>query len=97
MDYTIEELKDIVAPIAEKYNVKRVSLFGSRARGDYTSESDYDFCIDVDKYMSLIKLSGFRLDLVDALGSDVDVVCEDSISSRFLKMISEDRRVLYEV
>ncbi len=97
MDYTLEELKTLIAPIAEKYGVERVYLFGSRARGDNTSESDYDFCIVPDKGMSLIKLSGFLLDLKESLDSEVDIVCEDSIDPEFLRSISEDRRILYEI
>lgn len=46
MDYSVSEIRDIVAPIAEKYGVKKVFLFGSRARGDYREDSDYDFSID---------------------------------------------------
>ena len=45
MNYTAEELKEIIRPVAEKYDIIRISLFGSRACGDSTSESDYDFCI----------------------------------------------------
>ena len=29
----IQRLKEIVRPVAERYGVERVSLFGSRARG----------------------------------------------------------------
>ncbi len=97
MNYTLEELKAIIAPIAERYDVERVSLFGSRARGDNTADSDYDFCIIPNKEMSLIELSSFLLDLKDALDSEVDIVCEDSIDQEFLGHISVDRRVLYEV
>ncbi|MEY8576271.1 nucleotidyltransferase domain-containing protein [Oscillospiraceae bacterium 21-37] len=34
--YTINEIKGIVAPIAQKHGVNRVYLFGSYARGDAT-------------------------------------------------------------
>lgn len=97
MDYTLDELKTILAPIAEKYGVERICIFGSRARGDNTPESDYDFCIVPDKSMSLIELSGFLLDLKEALESEVDVICEDSIDPEFMRFISDDRRVLYEI
>ncbi len=30
-------------------NIKKIILFGSRARGDYKSHSDYDFLIIADK------------------------------------------------
>ncbi|MDR2698771.1 MAG: nucleotidyltransferase domain-containing protein [Candidatus Methanoplasma sp.] len=39
------ELRGIVAPIAKKYGMIRVYLFGSRARGDNNEESDFDFCV----------------------------------------------------
>ena len=97
MNYTPEELKTLVTPIAEKYNVERICLFGSRARGDNSSESDYDFCIIPYKDMSLIQLSNFLIDLKETLQSEVDVVCEDSVNPKFLESVSADRRVLYEV
>ena len=33
--YTIDEIKNIVPPIAEKYQIAQVYLFGSFARGDF--------------------------------------------------------------
>lgn len=36
--YTIEEIRAIVKPIARKYGVARVYLFGSYARGDITEQ-----------------------------------------------------------
>lgn len=40
-------LKDIVTLIVARYKPSRVFLFGSRARGDFKSDSDYDFPIEV--------------------------------------------------
>jgi len=57
--HSIEELKRIIFPIAERYGVNKVYLFGSVARGDYTENSDYDFCIERGKIRSLLDLSGF--------------------------------------
>ncbi len=44
--YSIKEIKDIVSPIAKKYGVERVYLFGSYARGEATDKSDLDLRID---------------------------------------------------
>lgn len=41
----LQQLKEIVRPIAEEYGLARVSLFGSRARGEERPDSDYDFLI----------------------------------------------------
>ena len=44
--YSIQELKDIVNPLARKYGAERVYLFGSYARQDMTESSDVDLRID---------------------------------------------------
>jgi predicted nucleotidyltransferase len=41
MDYILEEIKTI----AEKYSVRKVMLFGSRARGAHKTTSDYDIAV----------------------------------------------------
>ncbi|NLI93459.1 MAG: nucleotidyltransferase domain-containing protein [Peptococcaceae bacterium] len=41
MDQVVEQIKEI----AMKYQVDKLVLFGSRARGDHTPVSDYDIAI----------------------------------------------------
>ena len=73
---TIDQIKEIVKPIAEKYGLEAVSLFGSQARGEATPESDYDFYIKRGKLRGLFELSGLFIDLKAALGKEVDIVLE---------------------
>ena len=88
----IRKLSKLIAPIAEKYGVERVYLFGSRARGDYSDGSDYDLSIDQG---SLVKLRDF-LDFIDELESvlncKVDVVCRDDVgkSGFYQSMVSSE-------
>ena len=44
--YTIEELRRIIAPIAKKYGVSRIFLFGSTARGTDGPDSDIDLRVE---------------------------------------------------
>ena len=46
MIYTLEQIRDAVAPIAKKYQIPAVYLFGSYARGTATEESDIDLLVD---------------------------------------------------
>ena len=45
MIYTLEQLKELIAPIAEKYRLSAVYLFGSYARGEQTPDSDVDLYV----------------------------------------------------
>lgn len=45
--YTVQELKEKIVPIAKQYDLNKVYLFGSYARGEADEESDLDFVVDV--------------------------------------------------
>jgi len=97
-EMTFEELCDVVAPIAAEHKVRRMYLFGSRARGDNRKDSDFDFCIETPEGFSLFDLGGLMYDLKDALGADVDLVSEDSISKKpnLMEEIIRDRKLVFE-
>lgn len=93
--YTIEELQQIIAPIAAKYHIAAVYLFGSYARGDNTAASDIDLRIDKGQLRGLFALGGFYEDVQNALGMDVDVVTTGSLDEEFLASIKKDEVPLY--
>lgn len=95
MVYTIDELKKIITPIAIEHGVDSVSLFGSYSKGMATDKSDVDLIISKGKITSLFQLTGFRLDVEDALRLPVDVVTETSSDKSFLNMIAKDEVLLY--
>jgi len=82
MEYDIEELKKIVSPIAKKYGVERVYLFGSRARGDNTPESDFDFSFDPGTLVKFKDYINFIDELESALKHKVDVVYRDDVKCK---------------
>lgn len=46
LEETLEDLLDeVVTSITNEYPEAKVILFGSYARGDYTTDSDLDFCV----------------------------------------------------
>ena len=91
----IEDIRKAVTPVAEKYGVKRVFLFGSYARGDNTDKSDIDLRIDKGKLRTLWQLSGFRLDVQDNVGRKVDVVTTLSLDVEFLCEITKEELLIY--
>ena len=72
---SMDAIKQAVAPLAEKYDVVKVDLFGSYANGDATEKSDVDFLVLFNaKIPSIMDVMGFREELVRSLNCSVDVV-----------------------
>ena len=92
---TIEKIRTAVAKVGKKYGIRNAYLFGSYARGEADEDSDVDILIDRGKIDGLVELSGFRLDLVDELGVEVDVLTTGGVKPRFFEMIAGDRVLLY--
>ena len=73
-DYRPEELGSIVGPIAKTHNITAVSIFGSRARGDHSSSSDYDFLIDTNTDFDYHDYCSFIEAMESILGASIDIV-----------------------
>ena len=69
-----EKIKDVLLAFVEKYHIKRMVLFGSRADGTNTDNSDVDLIVEFTVPVSLITLSQVQLDMEEALGLKVDIV-----------------------
>ncbi len=104
--YTIREIQARVTPVAEKYRLAAVYLFGSYAKGDATAESDVDLLVDLSgSSVRGLMLSRLYLDLEDALGVKVDLVTLDSLeqpsefrSDRYFREnVQRERKMIYAV
>jgi len=73
---SVQIAQKFLKKIAQKINVKKLILFGSRARGDYLKDSDYDFII-VSEYFEkkpFIFRAGFFYDFWDE-DVDIEILC----------------------
>jgi predicted nucleotidyltransferase len=94
---SIQEIKNKVLPIVNKYGVKRIALFGSYARGEQTESSDIDFVIDKGQIHGIFQFYGFVGDLEEALGAHVDVLSYAQLpNTMFMEDVLNDEVVLYE-
>lgn len=94
---TIDEIKAAVAPICERYGVKRMTLFGSYARGDADDKSDVDLMVDKydEKKLRGFVWGGLYGDLKDTLGLEVAVLSRISTRQKFLDKIAKDEVLIY--
>lgn len=47
------QVSEFVSKLRQSFNVQKILLFGSRARGDYFESSDYDFIIVSDDFQNI--------------------------------------------
>ena len=85
----ITKLIPRIIEILKKNNIKKAGIFGSYARGDFKKNSDIDILIMPPKNMSLLDISGLKIELEDALGKKVDLVSYNYIHSQLKDKILE--------
>ncbi|MEN9561077.1 MAG: hypothetical protein RIQ56_350 [Candidatus Parcubacteria bacterium] len=90
----IMRVKNLVLPIARQYKVTNVRIFGSFARGEQNQKSDVDLLVDLPAKMTLLDLSGMKIDLEEALKRNVDVIPARSIKPLLRDRILAEARTL---
>ena len=105
LPYTIEEITRRVTPVAKKYKLAAVYLFGSYARGEATAESDVDLLVDTTGagLDTLLKLGGLYSDLEDALEISIDLVTVDAMEQpttrrstlHVREAVKQERKMIY--
>lgn len=93
--YQPEEIRKIVAPIAARYGVNRMFLFGSYARGDSSETSDIDLRIDKGRVKGL-QMAFLHDELEEALHRPVDLLSTAALDEAFLASIRKEEKLLYE-
>jgi len=69
------EIRTKTIPIAKKYDVTSMEIFGSYANGTANPDSDVDFLVEFSASVpSIFEVMGLREELKMALGVEVDVV-----------------------
>ncbi|GFH42359.1 hypothetical protein Hs30E_09100 [Lactococcus hodotermopsidis] len=88
---TIDEIKAKVAPIAEKYKISKIWLFGSYARGEADENSDIDLAYELDENILEFYLlfDEFKKNLEISLQIPVSIMSLDNIEKSRLPRIKE--------
>jgi predicted nucleotidyltransferase len=69
-----------ISRIAAAHGARNVRVFGSVPRGEASGDSDLDLLVDMAEGRSLFDLVALSDELKEALGVEVDVVTEASLS-----------------
>ena len=82
--------------ILKSHKAKKISIFGSYARGEANQKSDIDVMVDFSERKSLLDLVGMEQELSETLGKRVDLLTEKSISPYLIDRIKKEMLVIYE-
>lgn len=93
---TLEKITEIVKPIALKYKVEAIYLFGSYARGEATADSDLDFLVFGGNEFKKTLIFALAEELREAFEKAVDVfeIHEVNQDSTFYDTIMKERRLI---
>lgn len=85
-----------VTSILAGYGARKISIFGSYARGEADPESDIDIIVEFSERKSLLDIVGIEQELSEALGMKVDLLTEKFISPYLVDRIKKEMVVIYE-
>jgi len=94
----MEQIIQKAADFFQDKPVKRAYLFGSAARGEQGSESDVDILVDLDyeagaDFFAFIDM---QEKLTEILGTRVDLVSSNGLSSHIKPRIDQEKQLIYE-
>jgi predicted nucleotidyltransferase len=90
-----ERIKEKITSILTRHGAKRISIFGSYARGEARPGSDIDIMVEFSGTKSLLDIIGIEQELSEALGMKVDLLTEKSVSPYLIDKIKKGMVVIY--
>lgn len=97
MGISISIPEHALAELCKRYRVRRLSLFGSVLREDFSPNSDVDILVEFepDAEIGFLALSQMARDLSGLLGRTVDLVPRNSIKPILREAILREEKVIY--
>ena len=94
MDPILERHRDDILALAARHGVSDVRVFGSRARGEASSDSDLDLLVQPGSPRPFFFPGGLVADLETALGCRVDVVTPSGLAPEVRDAVLAEARPL---
>ena len=95
----LKEIERLVLPACRKFEVKRLDIFGSVARGQEGEPRDLDFLVEFDepRHLPSKRFFGLLHHLEDVFDRPIDLVTTSGIRNPyFRKRVMRERKTVYE-
>ena len=93
----IELPKERIKEFCKRHHIRKLSLFGSALRDDFSPESDLDILVEFDPahIPGFIRLAGMEIELTEILGRKVDMRTAQDLSRYFRDEVLNSSKVQY--
>lgn len=90
----IQEIKEKIIPILQRYGIEKAAIFGSLVKGKAKINSDVDILVEIKGDMSLLDFIGIKIELEEALKRKVDLVEYNTIKPLIKEKILAEQVVI---
>ena len=89
--------KEEIKRFCRKYHIRRLSLFGSALRDDFTDESDLDILVEFQTghVVGFLRMAGIEMELSTILKRKVDLRTPAELSRYFRQEVLDSAEVQY--
>lgn len=91
----LEKIKEKIRPVAKKYNLVYVWVFGSYAKKKQRKDSDIDIIVRTEDVVGGFKIVEVKFALEEALKKPVDIITTGSIKGSLLENENLEEVLLY--
>lgn len=90
--------QEMLREFCQRHHIRRLALFGSVLRDDFTPQSDIDIIAEFEQGepVGFIRLGTVEAELSDLLGRKVDLNLQDSLNPAFRERVLSEAEVLYD-
>ena len=98
MGVKIEVPREKLAEFCRDKGIRRLALFGSVLRDDFTAASDVDVLVEFEPTtrVGLITLAGMEIELSDLLGRRAEMHTFNGLNHQFRDEVLREAEVLYD-
>jgi uncharacterized protein len=96
--YRILTTQEMLQAFCQQHHIRRLALFGSVLRDDFTPQSDIDVIAEFEpaEPVGFIRLGTVEAELSDLFGRTVDLYLQDSLDPAFRERVLSEAEVLYD-
>ncbi len=90
----LQQHREAIRQIVERNHAKNARIFGSVLHGEDTDESDLDILIDTTDETTLFDIGAIRVELMELLGVEVDVLTPGALPDRWKTDVLNEARAV---